>query len=126
MYALKTRYIVFEIPCSQGNNIKKISEKIPQDFVLINGFRATVRRGLAGEIPDAVVSLSFNNKMSNPIIESAEKNSKITKNGSKYYDLNEQIQDGTYIQGYVESATALAGNYSVKITLRGKKIIKTD
>ena len=74
MYALKTRYIVFRVPIKgAGINIEKISQKIPKDFVLITGYKATVRKQSVGGIPDATISLSFNNKASNPIVMEADK-----------------------------------------------------
>lgn len=128
MYELKTRYIVLEIPITGGGiNIKKISQKIPKDFVLITGYRGTVRKQSVGGIPNATISLSFNNKASNPIIIEAERSTGIAqKRKIDFLELNEQVQDGTYIQGYIESNNPFVGAYYVKITLRGKKLVKTD
>lgn len=128
MHVLKTRYIVFRVPIpAAGVNIKKISQKIPKDFVLITGFKAIVRKPSVGGIPDATVSLSFNNKASNPIIIEADKNLTFSPNQKvKYLNLNEQVEDGTYIQGWMESNNTFVGACYVKITLRGKKTVKTD
>ena len=128
MYALKTRYIVFRVPIKgAGINIEKISQKIPKDFVLITGYKATVRKQSVGGIPDATISLSFNNKASNPIVMEADKALLDAQDQKeKYLQLYEQVQDGTYIQGYMESNNIYVGACYVKITLRGKKIIKVD
>ena len=128
MYVLKTRYIVFRVPIKgSGINIEKISQKIPKDFVLITGYKATVRKQSVGGIPDATISLSFNNKASNPIVIEADKALLDAQDQKdKYLQLDEQVQDGTYIQGYMESNNTYVGACYVKITLRGKKIIKVD
>lgn len=128
MYVLKTRYIVFRVPIKgAGINIEKISQKIPKDFVLITGYKATVRKQSVGGIPDATISLSFNNKASNPIVIDADMVVNAAQDQKeKYLQLEEQVQDGTYIQGYMESNNDYGGACYVKITLRGKKIIKID
>lgn len=127
MNALITQYIVIVIPCQPGVvNILNISQKIPPDFVLINGCRATVRYQWGPTIPNATYSLSFNNRVSNPIREQADKSSMLSKEGCKYFKLLEPTQGGTYVQGYLESdGTAAFEDYTVVITLRGKKLINT-
>ncbi|OFY84129.1 MAG: hypothetical protein A3F72_19820 [Bacteroidetes bacterium RIFCSPLOWO2_12_FULL_35_15] len=129
MYVLKTRYIVLEFPIEPGlgTKITKISEKIPKDFVLITGYIGTIRKPSVGGIPNATISLSFNNKASNPIIIEAEKGAGSgTKQKVDFLGLNEQVQDGTFIQGYIETNNIYVGTFYVKIILRGKKIVKTD
>ena len=94
MYALKTRYIVFRVPIKgAGINIEKISQKIPKDFVLITGYKATVRKQSVGGIPDATISLSFNNKASNPIVMEADKALLDAQDQKeKYLQLYEQVR----------------------------------
>lgn len=127
MYALKTSYIVITIPCASGVvNIINISQKIPQDFVVIDGCRATVRSRFfttPATLPNCTYSLSFNNKTSNPIVEDADKSSKLSKKGPKYFNLLEPAQGGTYVQGYIETSIN-AEVFFITITLRGKKLLK--
>jgi len=130
MYSLQTAYHIIEVPLTSNiRNIQRFSEKIPADFVLVTGFRAVVKKtqNFVAGMPNAVVSVSFNNKLSNPIPRiAAEKSIGIVKKATfKFWSLAEQNQDNTYLEGYVDSdSTGIVGDYSVKIILRGKRIYK--
>lgn len=130
-YVLKTGYIVIYVPfpAIAGLNIRQLNTKIEKDFVLINGFMAISKTATAGVPPDATVSITFNNRVINPIPSIEAEKSIIGEPREKkltFVPLNEQVFDGSFIQGFVESDNKVLGAYNVKIILRGKKIIKTN
>lgn len=130
-YQLKTGYIHINVPmpAPAGLNIKEISQKIPKDFVLIDGFIALSKKATAGIPADATISVAFNNRVINPIVwMEAEKSIVGTprKQNLKFVPLNEQVFDNSFVNGTVESDNKAGGVYNVKIILRGKRIVKTD
>ncbi len=129
MYELKTRYIVIRVPIPGiiGIEVLKISQKIPKNFVLIDGYIGSIVSMLPGTEPSCAISLSFSNKTSNPLILDAENYLGIVQKRKKeFLELKEQVQDGTYIQGFVEANNTAGFSCYVKIVLRGKKIVKID
>lgn len=128
-YELKTRHIVIDVPmpATAGLNISEINSKIPNNFVVITGFMAIVRK-TSPNIPDASVSVTFNNRTINPLTDyDAEKSDgTLRKDKLSFVPINEQVQDGTTIGCFIESNNKNIGAYNIKLVFRGKRIIKTD
>ncbi|GEM_PF-4445156 len=128
-YELKTRYIVIDVPivAAIGLNIKQINSKIPKNFVVINGFMAIVRK-ITPNPPDASVSVTFNNRTITPLteIEAEKTDGTVRKRKLSFWPLNEQVQDGNTIGGFIESDNKILGAYNIKLIFRGKRMIKTD
>lgn len=122
MLPVKTRYKIIKINPATG--IVKINFKIPEDFVLVTGIHINSGRFGFGAKPRGTVSLSFNNKASNPILLNFGQENSFSKTRKTHFlELKEPLTGGTYIQGYAEFEFTGAGSY-LKITLRGKKIYR--
>lgn len=122
MLPIKTRYIVFKPAAVVG--VQKISIKIPEDFVLCDGVHVTSGRVGVGVKPSGTISLSFNNKASNPILLNFGYGTNYsTTRKTKFLEIKEPLTGGTYIQGYIDFATTGAGSY-FKLILKGKKVYR--
>lgn len=123
---LKTRYKIIEISI-EPEEIKKFEFKIPEDFVLVNGFLVTTQGEGAGANNQVVgrLSLSLNNQMSNPVLQYVQ-NDKVKFKRRKYefQRLAEPLIGGTYIQGFYENLNESDNTYTVKIYLKGKKLYR--
>jgi len=121
MLPVKTRYKIIKVPAS---GIQKINFKIPEDFIMITGIHINSGRIGIGGKPIGTVSLSFNNKASNPILLNFDSENTFSKTRkTEFLELKEPLTGGTYIQGYVDFEFTGAGSY-FKITLRGKKVYR--
>ncbi|MDO9186936.1 MAG: hypothetical protein Q7W13_13060 [Bacteroidia bacterium] len=128
-YKLKTRYIVINVPVAAtiGLNIIPISHKIPKNFVVVDGFMAIVRKDNPTP-PDATVSVTFNNRTITPLTEIEAEKTDGTRRKRKlsFWPVNEQVQDGSTIGGFIESDNKVLEAYNIKLIFRGKRMIKTD
>lgn len=127
MMEVKTRYLIIEMLL---NNLekKKFEMKIPEDFIMVDGFLVTTQEDIV--IPNNTVvgrvSICLSDKMSNPVLQyvkSAKAELKRRKYG--FQRLKEPLLGGTYIEGFYENFIddGLPHNLlTVKIYLKGKKI----
>lgn len=120
----KTRSFIIFVPVSAGD-LKPFKFKIPPEFIRINGFYATHDHyGVyvkGQKIPQiANLSLSFNNKGSNPINNPIMDNAPLTVSAKKitHWPLDERTRPGEYVEGFIEDF-GVVGDYYYKIYLKG-------
>lgn len=121
----KRRCFIIPITISQSD-LKPFKFKIPAEFVRIDGFAFThshypgiyAKGDLLPQI--AQLSVSFNNKASNPINIPVIDNPTldVTTKKPTWLPLDETTLPGEYVEGYVEDF-GLSGDYTMKIYLKG-------
>ncbi|MGQ0829402.1 MAG: hypothetical protein ACT4ON_13520 [Bacteroidota bacterium] len=123
---LKTRYKIIEVSVNPLE-IKKFEFKIPEDFIMVNGFLVTTQGEGAGanNLTVGRLSLSLNNKMSNPVLQYVQTDKvQFKRRKYEFQKLAEPLIGGTYIQGFYENLNASDNTYTVKIYLKGKKLYR--
>jgi len=123
---LKTRYKIIQISI-EPEEIKKFEFKIPEDFVLVNGFLVTTQGEGAGANNKIVgrLSVSLNNQISNPILQYVQTDKvQFKRRKYEFQKLAEPLIGGTYIQGFYENLNESDNTYTVKIYLKGKKLFR--
>jgi hypothetical protein len=120
----KLEIITIDTPTGAGTKFKF---KIPEDFVLVDGYDiASVNDGVvANGVSVGLISISFNSKASTPIVGPVVTD-KLALKETKYgfYPLLEPVKGGTYIEGYfISFLFPIPAGHKILIYLRGKQVI---
>lgn len=124
---LRTKYIIIDVALASATDIVRFSKKIPEDFVIIDGYAVTSQNedAVTNGVLLGTLSLSLNSKDSTPVFDQV-RSSKVALNSRKFgfTKLLEPTIGGALIDGYFAAANPAPGAFSLKIYLKGKQLIK--
>lgn len=106
---------------------QRIKFKVPQELAIIDGYQITTAGdgALVNNVALGKLSLSFNNRASNPIYEDVVSDKVQFKTGKyEYKKLLEPVKKKTLIEGYFINVNPLPVAYTLNIYLKGKELIQ--
>lgn len=123
----RTKYVIIPVDIAGGGSTQKFSFKIPEDFVLVDGYMATsINDGIvANGVLVALLSLSFNSKASTPVFTTVQTDKlAFKKRKFGFLKLLEPVKGGTYIEGWLLNVVfPVPAGCKMNIYLKGKQAI---